>query len=149
MGKLVCISGGFDPIHVGHVRLIQEAATYGTLWVILNNDHWLIAKKGFVFMPQDERKEILEAISGVDGVQISFHEPPCYDMSICEELDYMCPDIFCNGGDRFEDNIPEYKICQDLGVEMVFNVGGGKVQSSSKLVEKAKGNVRTIIKCKE
>lgn len=136
---LVCISGGFDPIHIGHVRLIQEACQYGSLWIILNNDNWLLRKKGFFFMPQEERKEILEAIYDVAGVQISFHEPNCEDMSVCKELEYISPDIFCNGGDRVASNIPEYQLCESLGIEMIFNVGGEKIQSSSKLVEKSRG----------
>ena len=66
--KIIAVSGGFDPIHVGHVRMIQEAASLGDeLVVILNNDHWLMKKKGYVFMPQDQRKEIIEAIAGVSA----------------------------------------------------------------------------------
>jgi D-beta-D-heptose 7-phosphate kinase/D-beta-D-heptose 1-phosphate adenosyltransferase len=60
-------------------------------------------------------------------------------MSVCRELEHLKPDIFANGGDRKEDNIPEYEVCERLGIEMVFNVGaGGKVQSSSWLIEKAR-----------
>src|SRR3989344_4310356 len=64
---VVAVSGGFDPVHVGHVRLFQEAKKLGDeLVVILNNDHWLRSKKGFVFMPERERKELLEAIGCVN-----------------------------------------------------------------------------------
>lgn len=131
--KIVTVSGGFDPIHVGHVRMIQEAAALGDeLVVIINNDHWLRKKKGHVFMPQDQRREIVEAIKGVTRVVFTAHEPDDEDRSVCRELRMIQPQIFANGGDRFADNIPEAIVCRELGIETVFNVGqGGKVQSSS------------------
>ena len=137
--KRVVVSGGFDPIHIGHVRLFQEARKLGDeLIVILNNDNWLKHKNGFVFMPQEERKEIIEAFSAVDRVVLSHHEPNSEDRSIVEDLKKVKPDIFANGGDRIEKNIPEVSVCEELGCEMVFNVGkGGKVQSSSWLVRDA------------
>ncbi len=138
MKKIVTVSGGFDPIHVGHVRMFQEAATLGDeLIVILNNDNWLMKKKGFVFMPEDQRKEIIEAIVGVTRVELTKHEPDCTDMSVCHMLREIQPHVFANGGDRFADNIPEAVLARELGIELVFNVGqGGKVQSSSWLAAK-------------
>lgn len=137
---VVAVSGGFDPVHIGHVRMFQEAKKLGDkLVVIVNNDNWLKLKKGFNFMPEDERKEIIEALDGVDEVMLTFHEPGTTDMSVCKELEHLKPDIFANGGDRKEDNIPEYELCNRLGIKMAFNVGhGGKVQSSSDLVKRAK-----------
>lgn len=131
--NIIAISGGFDPIHIGHVRLIREAAALGDeLVVILNNDHWLRKKKGFVFMPEDQRKEILEALSGVSRVVMTDHEPDCEDMSVCTTLREIRPRVFANGGDRFADNIPEAVLARELGIELVFHIGhGGKVQSSS------------------
>lgn len=131
--KIVCVSGGFDPIHVGHVRMVQEAATLGDeLVVIINNDHWLMKKKGYVFMPQDQRREIIEGLRGVTRVVFTSHELNDEDRSVCRELREIRPHIFANGGDRFADNIPEALVCRELGIETVFNVGqGGKVQSSS------------------
>ncbi len=133
---IVAVSGGFDPIHIGHIRLFQEARALGDeLVVILNNDNWLMKKKGYVFMPLKERKEILEALEAVDRVIITNHPSNPQDMSVCEELRELAPNIFANGGDRKEDNVPEAKVCAEIGCEMVFNVGeGGKVQSSSWLV---------------
>jgi cytidyltransferase-like protein len=128
--KTVCISGGFDPIHSGHVRYIQNAAQLGQLIVILNSDKWLIRKKGYAFMKWHERAEIIRGLKGVHDV-VSVDDG---DGSVCEALKRIKPDIFANGGDRFADNIPEKKLCEDLGIEMVFNVGGDKYQSSSKLV---------------
>lgn len=132
---IVAVSGGFDPIHIGHVRMFQEAKKLGDkLTVILNNDNWLKKKKGFVFMPQKERKEVIEAVKGVDSVVITGHKANPDDMSVCAELAYLKPDIFANGGDRKLYNIPETAVCRTLGCKMVFNMGrGGKVQSSSRL----------------
>ena len=138
----VAISGGFDPIHIGHIRLLQNAKTLGDkLVVILNNDNWLIAKKGFIFMPATERKEVLLAMRYVDEVIITNHEKNASDMSVCAELEQIKPDIFANGGDRKPDGdpIPEVELCEKLGIEVVYNVGGEKVQSSSELVHKALG----------
>jgi D-beta-D-heptose 7-phosphate kinase/D-beta-D-heptose 1-phosphate adenosyltransferase len=134
---VVAISGGFDPVHRGHVSHIREAKKLGDkLVVILNNDNWLMKKKGYVFMPQEERKIILEALRGVDEVVITGHSENPDDMSICKELESVRPDIFANGGDRHAGNIPEYDLCEKLRIKMKFSVGGGKEQSSSSLVEK-------------
>jgi cytidyltransferase-like protein len=140
--KVVAVSGGFDPIHIGHVRMFQEAKKLGDeLVVILNNDHWLADKKGQPFMPATERKEIIEAIKGVDRVVITEHAPGDADRSVCRELAKVKPHVFANGGDRKPDGdpVPEVDLCKSLGIELVYNVGaGGKVQSSSWLIAKAK-----------
>jgi len=135
---VVAVSGGFDPIHIGHIRLLKNAKVLGNrLVVILNNDHWLMQKKQFVFIPHHERKEIIEALACVDEVMLTNHDSNTYDMSICTELAMLRPNIFANGGDRFAENIPEVATCNKIGCEMIFNVGaGGKVQSSSWLLEK-------------
>jgi len=136
---VVAVSGGFDPSHVGHIRMIREAKNLGDrLVVILNNDHWLKKKKGYAFMSQEERKELLEAIVGVDEVIVTNHKENPDDMSISEELLLLRPHIFANGGDRRLDNIPEVAVCSQIQCRMIFNVGrGGKLQSSSSLVERA------------
>jgi D-beta-D-heptose 7-phosphate kinase/D-beta-D-heptose 1-phosphate adenosyltransferase len=138
--RVVVVSGGFDPVHIGHVRMFNEARALGDkLVVILNNDNWLILKKGFVFMPEAERKEVIEAFRAVDEVVLTKHEAGTTDMSICRALEELRPNIFANGGDRKIDNIPEVATCEAIGCEMVFNVGrGGKVQSSSDLARKIK-----------
>lgn len=137
--KTVAISGGFDPIHSGHINLMQEAKTLGDrLVVILNNDNWVKTKKGYVFMPEEERRAILKAIKYVDEVILTAHPALPQDMSVCQELEKLHPDIFANGGDRKADNIPEYELCGRLGIKMVFNVGGGKTQSSSELINRVK-----------
>lgn len=133
---IVAVSGGFDPVHIGHIRMFKEARRLGDkLIVILNNDNWLEKKKGIVFMPERERKEILKSIRWVDKVVLTSHPPNPDDMSVCAELAKLKPDIFANGGDRKLGNIPEADTCRELNIKMVFNVGrGGKVQSSSWLL---------------
>src|ERR1035437_2806057 len=135
--KIVMVSGGFDPIHIGHVRYLQEAKKLGDeLVVVINNDNWIKLKKGKQFMQDSDRKEIIEALECVDKVILSGHKENTTDMSVCEDIKKIKPHIFANGGDRFADDIPEFKVCKELGIEMVFNVGhGGKVRSSSELVK--------------
>jgi len=135
---VVAVSGGFDPIHIGHVRMFERAKALGDeLVVILNNDHWLKKKKGFSFMPENERKEIIEGLRAVDRVVITKHKANDPDTSVCRELWAIQPDVFANGGDRKFDNIPEVPVCQEIGCAMVFNIGkGGKIQSSSWLLAK-------------
>jgi len=134
MKKTIAVSGGFDPIHVGHVRMIQGAALNGEVLVIVNSDEWLMRKKGYVFMPVEERKEILSAIKGVTSVA----EVDDSDGTVCEALTRLRPDFFANGGDRIQNNTPEMSVCDDLGITMVWNIGGEKIQSSSDLVSKSK-----------
>lgn len=137
---IVAVSGGFDPLHIGHIRLFHDAKKLGDrLIVILNNNNWLRAKKGYVFMPERERKEILEAFSWVDEVILTKHPKNPKDMSVCQELLRIRPHIFANGGDRILKNIPEVKTCQAINCQMVFNIGrGGKIQSSSWLIKRLK-----------
>ncbi|MES2023685.1 MAG: adenylyltransferase/cytidyltransferase family protein [Patescibacteria group bacterium] len=142
--KVVMVSGGFDPIHIGHVRYFQEAKKLGDkLVVVINNDNWYGVKGRPVFMPDQERKEIIEALACVDEVILSGHPENTNDISVCREIMSVKPHIFANGGDRFADNIPEFKLCNELGIEMVFNVGqGGKVRSSSELLKAYKEKLK-------
>jgi len=139
--KRIAVSGGFDPVHVGHLRMFQAAHINGLtehgvvdVVVILNSDEWLIRKKGFVFMPFEERKEILLGFSSVcDVVEVDDS-----DDTVCEALRMIKPNFFGNGGDRKSDNVPEIDLCQKLGIELVWNLGGDKIQSSSDLVSNKK-----------
>jgi len=128
--KTIAISGGMDPIHIGHVKMIQAAAEFGELTVILNSDAWLKRKKGYVFMTFNERKYLLESVKGVSVVSAVDDT----DGTVCEALQRLQPDMFGNGGDRTSDNTPEKEVCLDIGIRMVWNLGGQKVQSSSELV---------------
>jgi len=137
--KVVMVSGGFDPIHIGHVRYIQEAKKLGDfLIVVINNDNWFKVKGKPVFMHDKERKEIIEAFGCVDRVIISSHKKGTKDISVCEEIKKIKPHIFANGGDRKPDGdpVPEVEICKKLNIEMVYNVGrGGKIRSSSEMLK--------------
>jgi D-beta-D-heptose 7-phosphate kinase/D-beta-D-heptose 1-phosphate adenosyltransferase len=126
----VTVSGGFDPIHVGHIRMFKDASRFGRLIVILNSDEWLIRKKGYIFMTFEERKEIIEAFGCVAEVS----EVDDQDLTVCEALGRLCPTFFANGGDRKSENVPEVELCDKLGVNLLWNVGGEKIQSSSDLV---------------
>lgn len=130
--KVVAVSGFFDPLHVGHVEYFELASKLGDkLVVILNNDKQCFIKKGRAFMPEEEKKKIIEAIRYVDEVFLSVDE----DITVCKSLAAVKPDIFAKGGDRFADEIPEAKICEELGILMVDGLGK-KIQSSSDLIKK-------------
>ena len=134
MNKIICISGGFDPLHVGHVRLMKSASQHGSVFVILNSDEWLMRKKGYMVMTFDERQEIISSMGAVHDV-LSVDDN---DGTVCEALERIRPSYFGNGGDRLSDNVPEVDLCKQLGIEMIWNLGGEKVQSSSDLVRSYK-----------
>ncbi len=125
--KRIAISGGFDPIHPGHIAMIEEAAKYGEVHIIVNSDEWLVRKKGFFFQPFTDRKKILEAYTP------HIHAVDDTDGTVCEALVRIRPDYFGNGGDRVKTNTPELSVCEKLGIEPVFELGGGKYSSSSAL----------------
>ena len=134
---LIAVSGGFDPVHIGHIRMIQDASRYGDVMVIINSDDWLMRKKGYVFMPWKERAEIMGNIKGVKIVT----QVDDSDGTVCEALKRHRPDAFANGGDRKTQNTPEMDVCEELGIQMMWAVGGNnKPQSSSWLVNKLKEN---------
>ncbi len=138
----MAVSGGFDPLHIGHVRMLKEARRLGDkLVVILNNDNWLRNKKGFVFMAEKERKEVIEMFPFVDKVVLTEHKISDPDRSVVRALRKLKPAIFANGGDRKPegDPVPEVELCKELGIKMVYNIGhGGKVQSSSWMLGRAR-----------
>ena len=131
----VMVSGGFDPVHAGHIRMIRHAAQYGDVIVIANSDDWLFRKKGFVFMEYERRVEILNAIKGVilvDSVDDS-------DDTVCEAIRRLKPTYFANGGDRGRSNTPEQYVCEELEIELLWGIGGEeKLDSSSELAKKAR-----------
>lgn len=131
---IVAISGGFDPIHGGHVDLIEEAALHGKVTVILNSDAWLKRKKGFVFMNWTHRQKILLSMKDVHNVIPALDD----DGTVCETLKHLRPDFFANGGDRTIESTPELKLCCDLGIKTLFGIGGDKSASSSDLVKATK-----------
>jgi D-beta-D-heptose 7-phosphate kinase/D-beta-D-heptose 1-phosphate adenosyltransferase len=131
--KVVVVSGYFDPIHVGHLEMIENASKLGDiLTVIVNNDHQARLKKGEPFMPEEDRAKIVSKIQGVDNVFLSVDK----DKTVCASLSYLAhfttpkPSIFANGGDRKNEEIPEAFICKKFGIEIVDGMGD-KIRSSS------------------
>ncbi len=132
--KIAVASGGFDPIHSGHIAYLEAASSYGDeLWVCLNSDAWLNAKKGKAFMPFDERKAILQSLKCVDRV-IGFDDGDGSCKNGLLDIATRNPEaklIFCNGGDRTKQNIPENDI---EGIELLFGIGGKDKKNSSSAI---------------
>lgn len=131
------VSGGFDPPHIGHVRMFQDAAKWGEVIVAINSDDWLMRKKGYVFMPWSERAEIIREMRSVYHV-VSFNDN---DDTANQAIKIHRPNAFANGGDRKKKNTPEMDLCDKLGIQMLWGIGGkDKPQSSSWLVDKLREN---------
>lgn len=134
---IVATSGGFDPVHIGHLRCIQETVDIakshrGITVIIVNGDGFLVRKKGKPFMNHKERMEIISGIEGVDYV-VGWDDG---SQTVTGCLEILKPDIFTKGGDRSDPTkVPEFPMCQKIGCEIKFGVGGKKkVQSSSELI---------------
>ena len=123
--KIIVISGGFDPVHSGHISYIKSAEKLGDKLVIaLNSDSWLKNKKGKFFMPFSERKKILENINGVNEVIDFKDDEQGSAIHALEKIKTIYPNdeiIFANGGDRTKENIPEMSLSD---IKFVFGVGG-------------------------
>lgn len=138
---IIVTSGGFDPLHVGHLRCLQESSeivkkhqqfAQTFFLVIVNGDGFLTRKKGKPFMKLEERMEIVHAIKGVDGV-VAWDDG---SQNVIGALELLKPDYFTKGGDRDSaQNVPEADICGKIGCNIVYGVGGGKIQSSSELIK--------------
>ena len=145
--KIIILSGGFAPVHVGHLRMFKAAKEdYGATVVVgVNSDEWLCRKKGQPFMPLTERLEIIKGFKYVDYVY-SFDDDDETACDLIRKITQMYGEFqgsdthiyFGNGGDRTTDTTPEMDYCEERGVELIWNVGGGKVQSSSDLIRDAK-----------
>tara|TARA_Y100000361_G_C11147306_1_gene338841 strand:+ start:679 stop:1122 length:444 start_codon:yes stop_codon:yes gene_type:complete len=144
--RIVVVSGYFNPLHVGHLDYLESAKKLGdVLIVIVNNDDQVKIKGSTPFMSLEDRLRIVKAI-GCVNISIPSVDK---DSSVVQTLNILHTKyslewdfdemIFANGGDRKEDNIPEYKLCEDRGIRMAFNVGGGKTESSSTLLERVSG----------
>lgn len=129
----ICVSGGFDPLHEGHLAMFREAASLGALTVIINSDAWLLRKKGFVFLPWEQRASLIADLRYVTAVA---HVDDA-DNTVCEALARLKPHYFANGGDRKQGNTPETTLCEKLGIELLWNIGGGKTDSSSEIARKS------------
>lgn len=130
LGRIVCTSGGYDPIHPGHATCIIESKQHGdTLVVVVNGDNFLRDKKGKPFQDLETRCHIVACLRGVDFV-VPFEVEN--DSTVCEALRRIRPHVFTKGGDRTDyTNIPEWDVCQDLSIELIPQVGLDKQWSSS------------------
>ena len=156
--SVIILSGGFDPIHKGHMRMFREAANLGHQVIVgLNSDEWLTRKKGKPFMNFYERKEILEGIKYISSV-VEFDDRDDTANALISQVrttynggmfNHTYDDVnptgrndyeiyFANGGDRGKGNTPEMDVCRKLDVTMLWNIGGGKIQSSSWLINGGK-----------
>jgi len=131
--KIVVVSGYFDPVHVGHIELLERAKSLGKkLIVIVNNDKQAELKKGKSFMCQEDRCIIMQSMYLVDEVFLSIDD----DNTVCKSLEAIKPHIFANGGDRYSDEIPEAAVCKKYNIKIVDGLGK-KVRSSSELIKNA------------
>ncbi len=132
MKRIIVVSGGFDPIHSGHISYLKEAAKIGDyLIVLLNSNKWLERKKGKFFLPFKERKIVLEHLSFVDEVLKFKDDSQGSCIEGLKKIKKKFPKeeiIFCNGGDRNKTNIPEMALD---GISFKFKVGGNKKMNSS------------------
>ena len=141
MSDIILVSGGFDPIHSGHIKLINEAHKYGDVVVLLNSDQWLRNKKGKEFLPFYERKIIMKNIKGViDVIEFDDSDKTCIDGIRKAKSIYKGTIIkFANGGDRNNNTTPEKEFCDKNNIETLFGIGGDdKSNSSSWILKKWK-----------
>ena len=139
MKNIAIVSGGFDPIHSGHLDMLEEAAKYGDVMAVINSDEFLTRKKGKPFMEYNDRMRIVRALRVVKWYMHGKDD----DDTICDNLrmirDRWPADkyklLFCNGGDRTATNVPEQEVCEELGIKTFFKVGGKKTQSSSDILK--------------
>lgn len=133
------VSGGFDPIHEGHIDMIKaSAAASDGVILLLNSDEWLVRKKGTNFMNFKTRKVICENLKGVvDVIAFDDSDNSASDGIFKARQKYGDAElVFANGGDRTKDNIPETAMCQKCNVTLKFGVGGeNKVNASSKILK--------------
>lgn len=139
MNKIAVVSGGFDPLHSGHIKLIKAARALGDMLIVgINSDEWLARKKGRAFMPWTERLAVLNNLKQVDEVY-TFDDEDGTACHLLQQVRTHYPTaeiIFANGGDRTRDNIPEMTV---PGVEFAFGIGGtDKANSSSWILEEWK-----------
>lgn len=116
---IIMLSGGFDPLHTGHLNMIRKASMYGSVVIALNSDDWLVRKKGYFLQSFEERKTLLENLRHVFSV-VPVDDT---DGTVLKALEEYRPDYFGNGGDRKADNTPEVALCKELGIDCIWNLG--------------------------
>lgn len=141
--KRVIVSGFFNPLHGGHLDMIEAAAKLGdNLIVIVNNDKQQLLKKGKIILDEQNRERLIKALAHVDEVVIAIDEDPPVIETIKKLAEHYPKDelIFANGGDRVSDQVtPEAVICKELGIEIVYGVGGSEKADSSTRINQALG----------
>jgi cytidyltransferase-like protein len=132
----VAVSGYFNPLHVGHIEMIERAKKLGDYLIAIVNSDFQVKLKGAVpFMTQTDRIKIIKALRDVDEVVLAIDK----DKTVCRTLAKIKPDIFANGGDRKNLNdVPEFEVCHKIGIKMVDGLGR-KIRASSKLIAAAAG----------
>ena len=136
--RVVIVSGGFDPIHSGHIEHFKEAKKLGDILIVgLNSDEWLTRKKGKPFMPIEERMSVIRELRMVDSA-VAFNDDNNSSIDLIKKALVLFDDVlFANGGDRTQDNIPEiYEFDKDPRVQFAFGVGGSHKQNSSSWILK-------------
>lgn len=140
MATYYIVSGGFDPLHEGHIDMIKSSAQASDGVIVLaNSDNWLCRKKGKNFHSITTRRAILENLKGViDVLEFDDTDNSASDGIRKARAKYLNDHlVFANGGDRKKDNIPECQVCQECKVDLAFGVGGdNKANSSSWILEK-------------
>lgn len=142
--KLVIVSGFFNPLHGGHLDMIEAAAKLGDrLLVVVNNDEQQMIKKGKIILPQENRYRLMTALRGVDEVMLAIDE----DATVIETIRIIAKThpydqlLFANGGDRSAPEVvPEKQVCEEYGIEMVYGVGGAEKADSSTRINQALGH---------
>ena len=143
MREIVVVSGGFDPIHSGHIKLIKDAAKHGEVVVLLNSDLWLQNKKGKEFLTFKERAIIMNELKNViDVIEFDDGDTTCIDGLKKVKNKYSDSIIkFANGGDRNDNSTPESIFCNKNNIELLWGVGGNdKSNSSSWILKKWREN---------
>ena len=136
--RIVIVSGGFDPIHSGHIEHFKEAKKLGDILIVgLNSDEWLTRKKGKPFMPIEERLAVIRELRMVDSA-VAFNDDNNSSIDLIKKALVLFDDVlFANGGDRTQDNIPEIdEFDKDPRVQFAFGVGGSHKQNSSSWILK-------------
>ena len=138
MSNIILVSGGFDPIHSGHIKLINDANKYGDVVVLLNSDAWLRNKKGKEFLPFNERKIIMQNIKGViDVIEFDDSDKSCIDGLKKARKKYTNKIIkFANGGDRNNKTTPETTFCNQNNIKPLWGIGGNNKSNSSSWILK-------------
>ena len=132
-GKIVVLSGAFDPPHEDQIDMMIDANLYGKVIIVLNTDEWIKKNKVRLFMPFKERKKLLEYIPFIHEIIKAKDK----DGTVCESLKEIMPDYFGNGGTRTIENTPETLFCEEAGINMLWNMGGPHRDTPRDILERA------------